>query len=191
MKRLFNPCCRYRQNLCLLAGGVLPGPESAQIKNHLAACTDCRKYYEEIKTVAMPLTNWAGNFAHLQPGPTVQNRWARAIQAAGKPEPARRVTPAMAFREWWQDVIWPCRRLWTGLAAVWVVIFAGNFSLHDHSQTIAMKSSPPSQAMIASFKDQQKVLAELLADYSTPRAAERQKFFSPKPRTENETILTT
>jgi hypothetical protein len=191
MKRFFNSCGRYRQSVCLLAGGALPEAEKDQINNHLAACADCRRYYEEIKTVTAPLTNWAGNFAHLQPGQTVQTRWARAIHAAARPEPVRRVTPAMAFSEWWRDVIWSRRRIWAGLTAVWVVILAGNFSLHDHSQTLAVKSSLPSQEMITSFKDQQRILAELLTDHSVLRDAARQKFFSPKPRTESLMVLTT
>ena len=188
MKRFFNPCGRCRQSICLLAGGALPELENDQIKNHLAACADCRTYYEEIKTVTVPLTNWAETFSHLQPGQSVQTRWARAVQAAGRPESVRRLTPAMAFREWWREVIWPCRRIWAGLAAVWVVILAGSFSLHQPSQTLAVQSSP--QEMITSFKDQQKFLAELLTDHAVPREAERPKFFSPKPRTESTEVMT-
>jgi anti-sigma factor RsiW len=188
MKRFFNSCWRYRQDICLLAGGVLSEPERNQLENHLAACVNCRKYYEEMKIVTVPLSNWAGNFMHVQPRPAVQARWARAVHATSRTEAIRRLTPAIAFREWWRDVIWPCRRVWAGLAAVWVVILAGNFSLHEPSQTLAVQSSP--QEMITSFKDQQKFLAELLTDHAVPREAERPKFFSPKPRTESTEVMT-
>ena len=188
MKRFFNPCGRYRQSIWLLASGALPELEKDQIKNHLAVCADCREYCEEVKTVTVPLANWAETFSHLQPGQSVQARWARAVQAAGRPEPVRRLTLVLAFGEWWRDVIWPCRRVWAGLAAVWVVILAGNFSLHEPSQTLAVKSSP--QEMITFFKDQQKFLAELLTDHAVPREAERPKFFSPKPRTESTEVMT-
>ena len=76
------------------------------------------------------------------------------------------------------------RRIWAGLAVVWLVILAGNISLREPSPAITAKSTVPSPEAIASFKDQQKLLAELLADHSAPRDSERQKFFSPKPRTE-------
>lgn len=191
MKRFFNGCGRYRQSLCLLAGGALPEPEKDEIENHLAACADCRKYYQEIKTVTEPLTNWAGNFARLQPGPAVQTRWARAVQAAGGPEPVRRLTPLMAFCGWWHDMIWPCRRTWAGLAAVWVVILAGNYSLQNHSPSLAAKSPPPPQEMLMSFKDQQKILADLWTDYAVPREAVRREFLAPKPRTESVMVLAT
>ena len=190
MKRFFNSCGRYRRGICLLAGGSLPKPEKEQIENHLAGCADCRKFYKEIESVTVPLTNWEGDFTHLQTGRVVQNRWARAVQAASRPEPVRCLTLGMVFREWWRDVIRPRRHFWAGLAVVWAVILAGNFSLHDHSQTRAAQSSPPLQEMVTSFKEQQKILAELLADHSAPRDAARQKFFPPGPRTESVTILT-
>lgn len=189
MKRFFNPCGRYRRSICLLAGGSLPEPEKDQVEIHLVGCADCRKFYEEMESVTVPLANWEEDFAQLQPGRAAQNRWSRAVQAAGRPEPARRLTPAMALREWWQDVIRPRRRFWAGMAAVWALILAGNFSLHDHSQTHVVKSSLTLQEMVASFKDEQKILAELLTDHSTPRDAARQNYFPPGPRTQSVMIL--
>jgi len=184
MKRFFNPCRRHHQNLSLLAADSLSEMEKDRIENHLAKCADCRKYLEEIKTVTAPLADWAGAFPHLQPSQTARTRWARAVAEAARPRPVRRLTPAMAFREWWHDVIWPWRRVWAGVAAAWLVILAGNVSLREPSSAFTEKSAAPSQEAIASFRDQQKILAELLAGDSAPRDAERQNIFSPKPRTE-------
>ena len=184
MKRFFNPCRRHHQNLSLLAAGALSEMEKDRIENHLAECAECRKYLEEIKTVTAPLADWAGAFPRLQPSQTARTRWARAVAEAARPVPIRRLAPAAAFREWWQDVIWPWRRVWAGVATAWLVILAGNVSLRDSSPALAAKSAAPSQEAIASFRDQQKILAELLAGDSAPRDAERQKIFSPKPRTE-------
>jgi len=97
----------------------------------------------------------------------------------------------MAIREWFLDVIWPYRRVWAVLAVVWVLIFMDKLSLQGHSQTLARKSSPPTQEMLMAFKDRQNILAELLADHSAPREAERPKFFSPRPRTERVMLLNT
>jgi anti-sigma factor RsiW len=189
MKWFFNPCGRYRRDICLLTGGVLPEPEQVQIKQHIAACAGCRKYYEEIKAMTVPLTNWEKDFAHLRPDQAAQNRWARAIQAVGRPEPVHRPPPSRAFREWYRGVIWPYRRIWAGLAVVWMVILAGNFSLHENSPVLAAKSSPASPEMIVALKEQQNILAELLADHSAPMVADRPKSFLPKPRTENVRIF--
>jgi hypothetical protein len=96
-------------------------------------------------------------------------------------------TLANAIRLSFLELIWPCRRIWTGLAAVWILILAANVSLHEHSPGIV--KSGPSSEMMMSLKDQQKILAELLTDHSVPQDADRQKIFSPKPRTERMEIL--
>jgi hypothetical protein len=89
----------------------------------------------------------------------------------------------------WLELIWPCRRIWTGLAVVWILILIVNVSQRDGSQTNFTKS-PPSPEMVMTFRDQQKLLNELLADRSFPTDVERPRIFSPKPRTETMERLT-
>lgn len=189
MKRFFDSCRRHRQNISLLVVGALSETERDQVEKHLAACANCRGYFEEVKVTTESLANWAGDVPDVQPSQFARTRWAKAVLAAGRPEPVRRSTTASAVGVWWHDVIWPRRRIWAGLAAVWVVILAGNLSLPDHGQTLAGKSSP--RQMITAFKDQQKILAELLANQSMSREVKPQKLFSPRPRTEALTIFTT
>ncbi|MFZ0828875.1 MAG: hypothetical protein WAO02_15775 [Verrucomicrobiia bacterium] len=97
-------------------------------------------------------------------------------------------TLAEAVRLSFLELIWPCRQIWAGLAVVWILILAANVSLREQSPAI-IKSGPSSE-MIMTLKDQQKILAELLTDHSLPRDADRQKIFSPKPRTEGMEVLT-
>jgi hypothetical protein len=87
----------------------------------------------------------------------------------------------------WCELIFPCRRIWTGLAAIWLLILAVNFSLRDPSQTAMTKALAPE---MMSFNEQQKLLNELLADRSLPMDIERPKVFLPKPRTETAEFLT-
>ena len=93
------------------------------------------------------------------------------------------------LRTLWRELIFPCHRIWTGLAAGWILIFIVNVSQRDGSQTVMAKSSP-SQGMIMTFRDQQKLLDELLTDRSLPMDLERPRMFSPKPRTETMKLLT-
>ena len=91
-------------------------------------------------------------------------------------------TATMILKTFWLELVWPCRRIWAGLAAVWILIFAANFSLRDNSPVAVAKSSPTPE-MIMSFQQQEKVLAELLGS-NEPRVAEKPKVISPQPRSE-------
>jgi hypothetical protein len=85
-------------------------------------------------------------------------------------------------------IFWPHPKAWAGLAAVWIFIFALNFSMRDNSPRIAEKSAPPSPEVIVELKKQQRMFAELMGSRETPDA-DRQKIFLPKPRSERVEIL--
>jgi hypothetical protein len=87
-------------------------------------------------------------------------------------------------------VLWPHPKAWAGLAAIWIFIFALNFSMRDETQTVAVKSAPPSPEVVAELKQQQRLFAELIGANDL-RDADRQKLFSPRPRSEFAEILTT
>jgi hypothetical protein len=83
----------------------------------------------------------------------------------------------------WRELIFPCRRTWAVLAAVWVALFIFNVSQRDKSELAARKLPPPSPEAILAWRQQERLLAELIGP-STPGDAERRKIFLPKPRTE-------
>ena len=86
------------------------------------------------------------------------------------------------FQKIWHELIFPSRRIWAGLAAIWIFIFITNISTRDHSQIKIAKSSP-SPEMIVAYRQQEKLLAELVGQ-NEPREAEPPKTFSPRPRSE-------
>ena len=83
----------------------------------------------------------------------------------------------------WLELVWPCRRIWTGLAAVWILIIAVNLSQRDPAEMMARKSPPPSPEMILTFRQQEMLLAELIGP-NEPRIAEPPKTFTPRPSSE-------
>ena len=91
-----------------------------------------------------------------------------------------------AFREvpnaLWRELVFPCRHIGAGLAAIWILIAAINISLGDHSPAPIKKSSNPAKTM--AFRDRREWLNVLLEDRSAPLTAEPPRIFSPKPRTE-------
>ncbi len=190
MTWFLNRCGRHRRSICLLAGNALSELEMNELRAHLANCADCREYHDEMVSLAKPLAGWETNFAHVEPTPEIQSRWEKAIQAVAdvnrRKQPVRELTFAAtlanAVRLSFQELIWPCRHVWAGLAAVWVVIFAVNFSAHDPG-LIAGKSPPPTREMILTFRQQEKLLAELVGP-NEPHVAAPLKPLSPRPSSE-------
>ena len=84
----------------------------------------------------------------------------------------------------WGEWIWPSRRLWTGLAAVWLLILAANFSMRDHSQP-AMAEASPMPEVIMTWQQQERLLAGLM-EPEERRAVVPPKHFLPQPRSERQ-----
>jgi hypothetical protein len=92
-------------------------------------------------------------------------------------------TLAKAIRLSFLELVWPCRRTWAALAAVWIALFIFNVSQRDKSELAVRKLPPPSPEAIMAWRQQEKLLAELIGP-SAPGDAEQRKIFLPKPRTE-------
>jgi hypothetical protein len=87
------------------------------------------------------------------------------------------------FRKLWRELYLPSRRIWSGLATVWVLILIVNFSQRDHTADISGGRVCSAGPMMSS-PAQQRWMNELLADRSTPTEAERPRNLEPKPRTQ-------
>jgi len=183
MRRFLNDCGHHRARLCHLAGGALPDQERASVENHLTTCAGCRKYYDEIKSLTVPLANWEKSLSHIEPATALKARWEKDFQEATRPVHPARFALLISILDWCHDMIWPCRRIWTGFAAIWLAIFAINFSTRDTSQTLVMKSSRPSLEMVRACLDSE----GFLADWTKPgksRVAPPPKQALPTPRSQ-------
>jgi len=87
------------------------------------------------------------------------------------------------LKTFWRELILPSRRIWTGLAAIWILIFVFNFSQRDPAGMMARKSPPPSPEMILTFPQQERLMAELIGP-NEPQAVAPPKPFLPQPRSE-------
>ena len=92
-------------------------------------------------------------------------------------------TLAKTIRLSFLELVWPCRRTWAALAAVWMALFIFNVSQRDQAELAARKLPPPSPEAIMAWRQQERLLAELIGP-SAPGYAEQRKIFLPKPRTE-------
>ena len=80
-------------------------------------------------------------------------------------------------------LLWPHPRAWAGLAAVWLVILAVNFSTRGDTQVLAKHLTPPSPEMVLALREQERLLSDLIAPTQTP-VAERPKPAAPRPRSD-------
>ena len=96
------------------------------------------------------------------------------------PEQQSRTVPITIFQTLWQELFLPSRHIWSGLAAVWLLILTINLAQQEPSPAGKMTAAP---AMM-SFREQQRWMNELFADRAPTVDAEPPKTFSPKPRTE-------
>ena len=183
MRWLRNPCRRYRESICLVVCGALPEAEKAGVENHLAACAGCRQYYEEMSVLTVPLANWDRVFAGVEPAPAAQRRWTRAIEAAVAPSSARQSARMNVFAKLWLEIVWPARRIWAGLAAVWVALAICNFTQAGRGETVVAKTAVPAMEMRLAFQEQQRLLAEILGSPPAAAPAEPPRR-SPQPRSD-------
>jgi hypothetical protein len=78
----------------------------------------------------------------------------------------------------WRELIFPCRRIWCGLAAAWVLIFIVNFSQRDNVSSVTGKTVRSSET-IMSLEAQQRWMNELFADRSSLPDADRRETLRP------------
>ena len=174
-----NRCRERRENLCLLACGVLPEAERAALEAHLAGCAECRRYYEEVAGLSGQLRHWAVAEPRVEANPVFQARWTRLIRTERSPTRSVLATRMAGWREW----LWPSPVAWGTLAAVWVFILCLQMGtptpIASGSQVVA---SRPSVVQVRLLERQRELslLLESLAP-STPSKPE-----TPQPRSQRQ-----
>ncbi len=115
----------------------------------------------------------------------------RAAESAAtrRPPPVTRPSWLSTLNSQLSTILWPHPKAWAGLAAVWILILAVDFSARDDSQTIVRKSSPPAAEVIVELRQQQRMLAELIGSRDE-HEADRSKSFVPQPRSERAEFMT-
>ena len=99
--------------------------------------------------------------------------------------------PLRVLLKLWHELIWPCRRTWATLTAVWLLILAVNVSQRDPAQNTLAKSSPATGIM-TTWQQQERLLAELSEPHNSRGATSPSKPAAPRPRSDRRgTIATT
>ena len=160
MKWIWNRCHRRRRDISLLAAGALGREAKGELERHLAVCEECQKYYNEMKALTAPLAEWEKLLSPVEATPVLQIRWARAVREADRPNSIQEPMQNNIWRTIWQELIWPSRLAWTGMAALWIVMLAINGRLSDHPINGTGASSAQDWGQV--WEEQNHVLAELI-----------------------------
>ena len=85
----------------------------------------------------------------------------------GQMESRLPVRAALAVR---RELIWPCRRAWAGMAALWVVMWGINCGLSGAKKAAPGAPSVSATALFETLEEQRRVLAELIPPASSQPA---------------------
>ncbi len=187
MRWFLNNCGQPRENISLLVGGVLAEGEIAAVKTHLATCATCQKYHDELTSITMPLANWETTVAQVEANNSLRARWDREFQSAIRSASVPKQSIVTRLLDCCRDIFWPSRRIWTAFAAIWLAIFALNFSTREKPQTVAHNASQPSPEMVLVFLEREGLLPAL-SKRDKDRSPKSTKSPAPAPRSERRDI---
>jgi len=88
----------------------------------------------------------------------------------------------------WRELIWPCRRIWVGLAPVWLALLVFNVTHSDHNQPKTAKSTMPPGEMRLALQEQQRILSEIIGQRPPASPAEPPRRPNNQPRSERRTV---
>ncbi len=108
--------------------------------------------------------------------------------SANRPQPGRREVPLMrAVLKAWRELIWPSRRAWAGMAALWLAVLAANVQMKAAFGPAPGARSAPAREVVRAFAEQRRWLAELLPPINPPPVETTPP--SPRPRSERPSTL--
>jgi len=82
----------------------------------------------------------------------------------------------------WRELIFPSRRIWAGLAVVWMAIGLVNLSERDNSAASVRPIS--NEEVLMNFKARQQLMGDIATEGPASTGVERRKTGLPEPRTE-------
>ncbi len=176
MRRLLNCCREHRENISLLASGVLPEAEQAPLCEHLAHCAPCRQSYEEMAKLSGELQQWERTEPPVEPGAAFSARWMRSIHAVEAPRRTGLAALTSRCGEW----LWPSPLAWGALAAVWVCLLLLQWATPVSRTTASELARSSSSGHISiTVAQRQLELSSLLDSLAPPPPPSRPD--SPRP----------
>jgi hypothetical protein len=83
----------------------------------------------------------------------------------------------------WRELVWPCRRAWTGMAVLWLVMLWINLGTSEQRPASQEARAKPESATWQALAEQRRLLAELIPP-ATSQPAEPPRRNHPRPRSQ-------
>jgi hypothetical protein len=109
------------------------------------------------------------------------NSFPGTEQNANQPVEIRAPFAIRVVQVLWRELFLPCRGIWAGLAAVWMVILVLNMPAGEKHGRLARVTSSPDRQVLAVLREQREMLAQFV-EPMIPSPAIRPK--TPGPRGE-------
>jgi len=181
MTLLLKPCRKHREDLCAVLSGDLPAGDRVRLENHLEACADCQRYREQIGSVTTLLAARSEFFPDVEPREATRMRWTRELERVFKPSHSNARRVFRGFLDWSREMVWPCRRTWAAMMAIWVVVLVLN--AWPGAKEEARTADRPSPQIMRALLAREGLLPE--AGRTTEhREAERPRPPATQPRSE-------
>lgn len=84
------------------------------------------------------------------------------LTAASREDGLRRSRSERLLKKIWLELIWPSRRAWAGMAALWLALLAANFGMKATAASSTAGRSAHRGELVQALEEQRRLLAELL-----------------------------
>jgi hypothetical protein len=99
---------------------------------------------DAVREKALAAVAVEGTTQRLQPNPSIGSLFQAVLRKA------------------WSELIWPSRRAWAGMAAVWLAVVAANLEWKTTLPAVPAIRSVRAHEVAQAFEEQRRLLAELL-----------------------------
>jgi len=93
----------------------------------------------------------------------------------------------VALKKGWRELIWPSRRAWAGIAALWLGLLTFNLEMKVPFAGAHPARSAPPRELARALEEQRQLLVELLQTAKVPLTEPPRA--NPRPRSERQLML--
>ncbi len=91
-------------------------------------------------------------------------------------------------RNFWMEVVWPARRIWIGLAAVWVFILAADLGFQAETPRQIASVSASGGSFVFAFRESELWMSDF-TDRTTPKQEQQPEPVPQPPRSQRRSIF--